>query len=121
MDDALKKFIEIGAVDYSLFKICPQLLLKNMKQVEANLSRIKIATNPPIYPFPTLLAQGKKAHLWLYGPPSSGKTAIKLYKEREGCKISLGISNGWWSESLLDPECGTVWFDEIQKGQISIE
>jgi replication-associated recombination protein RarA len=44
---------------------------------------------------------GKKHHLWLYGPPSSGKTAIKLFKEANGIKMSNGINNGWWNEDLL--------------------
>lgn len=58
---------------------------------------------------------GKKHHLWLYGPPSSGKTALKIFKEANGVKMSNGINNGWWNEDLLLSSCGTVWFDEIQK------
>jgi hypothetical protein len=62
----------------------------------------------------------KKKHLWIYGPPSTGKSAMKLYFSKT-MTISRGIHNRWWDEAILRPECGTVWLDEIQKGQLSNE
>jgi hypothetical protein len=59
--------------------------------------------------------------LWIFGPPSSGKTALRLYFEKNGVKMSTGLIDGWWDSTILESDCGTVWMDEIKKGQIPEE
>jgi hypothetical protein len=116
---AFSIFIEKGDIDYSVIKQCPELLDNNFKNIRANLVHLQPYVEPK-YAFPILMQLGKKHHLWLHGPPSSGKTALKTYLEKE-IKMSMGINNGWWDEKLLDNDCVTVWFDEIQKNQITSE
>lgn len=77
----VQKCINVGKVEYAM--IPESLMNVSFASLERNLERrnaVGCQKKVGCFPFEMLMDCGKGRHLWLWGPPNSGKTSLFFEK-----------------------------------------
>ena len=133
----LKKYLDSGAQEYrfcSLTKkvaeegITPEILESNLDLIAKNKLNQLLNTSKKVrevmsmnkepqflfkqfmssdWPFP------RRRHVWLFGPPLSGKSTLIRWAQKHGVSMAKGLDSIFHDEKLLEADCRTVYFDDF--------